>query len=65
MKAHARIRFNIYINIDAIGAAGYFLRVFGRNHRLGLYGSISIKMFGCISPNAESIFGSKDLTTGT
>ena len=24
MKAHAKIRFNIYINIDAIGAAEYF-----------------------------------------
>ena len=27
MKAHAKIRFNIYINIEAIGAAEYFLRV--------------------------------------
>lgn len=25
MKAHAKIRFNIYINIDAIGVAEYFL----------------------------------------
>lgn len=27
MKAHAKIRINIYINIDAIGKAEYFLRV--------------------------------------
>lgn len=39
MKAHAKIRFNIYINIDAIGVAEYFLWV--------LWKKPSIRTLGC------------------
>ena len=39
MKAHAKIRFNIYVNIGAIGVAEYFLWVLWKMNRIGNLGS--------------------------
>lgn len=38
MKAHAEIRFNIYINIDAIAVAEYFLRVLWKKPSIATLG---------------------------
>ena len=53
MKAHAKIRFNIYINIDAIGVAEYFLWILWK-----------ILVIGCLASSSLSLKGTDVIASG-